>query len=68
MNSAREIRFSLLVGRRLEPEEEDARELWIPVAQVFDRDGPDAARAYLDAEGQRLEERIQSQLDQVNGE
>ena len=66
MSEIREPKFSELVGEQLAPEEQ-ARNLWIPIAQEFDRDGPDAAKEYLDAERQRLEERVQNLLDQVEG-
>ena len=64
MSESHKIRFSDLVERQLAPQEE-ARALWIPIAQEFDRDGPDAAREYLSAEGQQLEGRIKELLQQV---
>ena len=51
--------FSQLVMQQLAPE---VRELWIPMADNFDRDGPEAARVYLDAERERLEENVRSHL------
>ena len=66
MNETQDIRFSELVGERLTSEEQ-ARLLWIPIAEEFDRSGPDGAKAYLDAERQRLEERVQNLLNQFEG-
>ena len=66
MNEEQDTKFSELVRRRLASEEK-ARSLWTPIAQEFDRDGPDAAKEYLNAERQRLENRVQSLLDQVEG-
>ena len=65
MTEPRETRFSELVGILLPSEE--SRSLWVPVAQEFDRPagGPDAAKEYLDAQRQVLEERVRSLLDQV---
>ena len=62
-----DVRFSELVGRRLSSEE--SQSLWMPVAQELDRvdGGPDAAKAYLDAECQLLEERVDKLLAQVKG-
>lgn len=67
MSEPYEMRFSELVGSRLASEEE-ARALWNPLAQELDRGGPDAARAYLNAECQRLEGRIQNLLEQIREE
>jgi hypothetical protein len=65
MNKTHDIRFSELVGRQLSSEE--ARTLWTPMAQELDRvdGGPDAAKEYLDAERQRLEERVENLLARV---
>lgn len=62
MNGAQRDQFSRVVGERLSSEE--ARELWEPVAQEFDRNGPDAAREFLNAEKQRLEEQVRRLLDE----
>lgn len=43
---------------------EDAHELWLPIAHEFVRDGPDAAKEYLDAVGQQLEDRVINLLEQ----
>ena len=65
MNKTQSTRFSESVEDRLASEEE-ARELWGPTAQEFDRDGPDAAREYLVAEKQRLEEHVQRLINEFN--
>ena len=68
MAESRDTQFSELVGRRLSSEE--SQSLWIPVAQELDRvgGGPDAAKEYLDAERQRLEERVKNLLAQAKGQ
>ena len=66
MKKIQDIRFSELVSERLTSEEQ-ARLLWIPLAEEFDRSGPDDAKAYLDAERQLLEERVQNLLNQFEG-
>lgn len=63
MNKLQDTQFSELVGKRLMSEEQ-ARQLWIPIAEEFDRSGPDVVKEYLDAEHQRLEERVQNLLNQ----
>ena len=65
MNKNDETKFSELVGKKLSTEEEGVRSLWTPVAEEFDRGGPDAAKEYLDAAGQQLEERVQNLLEQI---
>ena len=62
MNDEQGYRFSEAVRAKLTADE--ARELWEPVAQEFDRAGPDAAREYLDAEMQRLREQAQRRFDE----
>lgn len=44
----------------------DIRELWVPMADYFERDGPDAVKTYLDAERSRLEGSVKNLLDQFN--
>ena len=66
MKKTQSTRFSDSVEKRLASEE--ARELWGPTAQEFDREGPDAAREYLVAERQRLEEQVQRLIDEFNRE
>lgn len=53
-----------MVERRLTPEEETVKELWRPLAERFERDGPEAAESYLSAERQRLEDRIRRLLSE----
>ena len=62
MAESQDTQFSELVGRRLSSEE--SQSLWIPIAQELNRvgGGPDAAKEYLDAERQRLEERVKNLL------
>jgi hypothetical protein len=68
MAESRDTKFSELVGRRLSSEE--SQSLWIPIAQELDRvgGGPDAAKEYLDAERQRLEERVENLLSQAKSQ
>ena len=68
MSKDQEPRFSDLVKTRLSPQEEDARTLWVPLAEDYERAGPDAVRVYLAAEQQRLVERVQVLLDEIEGE
>ena len=65
MAESQDTPFSELVGRRLSSEE--SRSLWVTVAQELDRldGGPDAAKAYLDAQRQGLEERVEKLLAEV---
>ena len=58
-----EASFSELVTQGLEPER---RELWAPIADNFERDGPDAAKTYLDAELDRLQGSVRSLLEEFN--
>lgn len=68
MAESRDTKFSELVGRRLSSEE--SQSLRIPVAQELDRvgGGPDAAKEYLDAERQRLEQRVENLLSQAKSQ
>ncbi len=68
MAKSRDTLFSELVAKRLSSEE--SQSLWIPVAQEFDRvgGGPDAAKKYLDAERQRLVNRVENLLSQVKSQ
>ena len=63
-----DISFSELVNDQLSSEE--SQSLWALVSQEFDRvdGGPDAARESLEAERQRLEERVKNLLSQINPE
>ena len=53
--------FSEQVAQRLTPE---IRELWAPMADQFDREGPEAVKTYLEAERERLEIDVRDLLDQ----
>ena len=56
--------FSEMVTQQLSP---DTRELWVPMADYFDRDGPEDARTYLDAERDRLEGKLRVLLEEFRG-
>ena len=56
--------FNKHVEKKLEGQ---SRELWMPVSQEFDRNGPDAAKIYLDIEGQRLGDRVRNLMNQITG-
>ena len=66
MSEQDDIKFSELVARHLVPVGEEVRSLWIPIAQEFDRGGPDAAKRHLDAQQQSLEERVERLLELVD--
>lgn len=68
MSDVQETRFSDLVKKRLSPDQDKARSLWTRLAMDYERGGPNAVRDYLATEQQRLEERIQTLLDQVEDE
>ena len=59
--------FGDLVTTRLSPSQENARTLWVPLAQELDRAGPDAVNVYLDAVKQKLVEQVKKLLTQVDG-
>ena len=67
MTQTQEPSFTDLVERNLSAEDETVKSLWRPIADEFDRDGPEIAKAYLDAERQRLEEKVQKLLDEFEG-
>ena len=56
--------FSDMVTQQLTPE---TRELWVSMADYFDREGPEAVKTYLDAERGRLESRVRNLLEQFEG-
>ena len=56
--------FSQMVTQQLNP---DTRELWAPMADYLDREGPEAVRTYLDAERDRLEGNVRALLEQFEG-
>ena len=68
MDETKMPQFSELVEKQLSSDE-NSRELWRPIADEFNRGGggPDAAKEYLDAEAQRLLERVEKFLGQVEG-
>ena len=67
MSRKQDARFSDEVGKRISTEEA-TRDLWKPIAEEFDRDGPDAAREFLVSEKQRLEESVQRLLREFGEE
>ena len=66
MSEQQYISFSKLIERHLVSEGEEVRSLWTPIAQEFDRGGPDAVKRYLDAQQQSLKERAENLLNLVN--
>ena len=62
-----EAQFSNLVKTRLSQHQDEAHTLWVPLAEEFDRAGPDAVNEHLAAEKQGLVERVQTLLAQVEG-
>ena len=56
--------FSEMVTQQLTP---DTRELWAPMADHFDREGPEAVKTYLDAVRDQLESNVRSSLEQFKG-
>ena len=64
-NRTEEGRFSDHVTGRLSPGQEEARNLWIPLALELNRAGPDAVNEYLAAAKQGLAERVETLLAQV---
>lgn len=53
--------FSETVAQQLSPE---TRELWAPMADYFNREGPEAVKTYLDAEMERLVSNVRSRLEE----
>ena len=66
MDETKMPQFSELVEKQL-GSDENSRGLWRPIADGFNRAGPDAAKGYLDDEAQRLLERVKKLLGQVEG-
>ena len=66
MDETKTPQFSELVEKQL-GSDENSRELWRPIADEFDRGGPDAAKESLEAEAQRLLEHVEKLLGQVEG-
>ena len=57
--------FSELVRLTFSSDQDEARSLWVPLAQQFDREGPDAAHEYLAAQRQQLVDQVKKLLRQV---
>ena len=57
-------KFTDLVARQIEPDDEAVRRMWIGVAQAFDRGGPDPAMQLLSGWQQGLVENAESLLRQ----
>ena len=53
--------FGERIAQLLTPE---TRELWAPMADYFDREGPQAVKTYLEAERERLKSDVRDLLDQ----
>lgn len=68
MNQEKDLQFTELVRRQLLSDEEVVRSLWLPAAESFDRDGPEAVNKVLEAEQQRLEERVRTLLSEFESE
>ena len=58
------MEFTEIVGQRLPPDEEAVKELWRPIAHEFDRDGPEAAVIYLNAQREQLEQHTRRLLNE----
>ena len=67
MSQEEELRFTQLVARQLPSDDEAVRSLWLRLAEVFDRDGPEDAGTYLDAQRQQLQDRVQNLLNDFEG-
>ena len=55
-------KFTDLVARQIEPDDEAVRTMWIRVAQEFDRGGPDLAMECLSGDRQLLVGIVESRL------
>ena len=64
MDEPKVIPFTEMVESHLWSDE-NCQALWRPIAEAFDRDGPDAAKEYLEAEVDRLMQSLSNLLDQV---
>lgn len=60
-------RFSEQVTSAFSTEQEEAKTLWVPLKQQFDKEGPEATREYLEAKRQQLADHVKKQLDHVKG-
>jgi len=64
MDETRTPQFSELVEKQL-GSDGNSRDLWRPIADVFNREGPDAAKIHLEAERRQFLEHIERLLGQV---
>ena len=64
MSDTEGIRFSELVEKRLGSDKK-SRELWRPIADEFNRAGPDAAKEHLETAARQLRRHVEKFLDQV---
>ena len=65
MAADEEARFTDLVASAFSADQEGAQTLWVPLRDEFERDGPDTAKVYLEAERQRLIGDVERLLRQV---
>ena len=65
MAAYEDARFSDLVEVAFSADQGATRTLWVPLAQQFERDGPDAARLYLEAQRQQLAGHVKELLRRV---
>ena len=56
-------RFSEQVTSAFSTEQEEAKTLWVPLKQQFNKEGPEAAREYLEAQRQQLADHVKKQLE-----
>lgn len=64
MSKEQEVQFTDLVLRSLPPSEPALLGLWRPIAEEFNRGGPDVARQYLDDRQEQLQLAIQNLLSE----
>ena len=67
MTTYEKDRFSEQVTSAFSTEQEEAKTLWVPLKQQFDKEGPEAAWEYLEAQRQQLADHVKKQLDHVKG-
>ena len=67
MAADEKARFSELVTQAFSAEQEEVKTLWVPLAQQFDREGPDTAKEYLTARRQQLVDQVKKLLGQIEG-
>ena len=64
MDETKVPKFSELVEKQL-GSDGNSRDLWRPIADVFNREGPDAVKIHLEAERRQFLEHIERLLGQV---